>query len=79
MAAVVYLNGPAVAVRRSSFGGVWAWPLSPVGEDALFRFFCEPPAPIPPLGGKPAYIVEPYAAGDLAEHLQELGVEWEVQ
>jgi len=73
------LSKPGVAVQPDhTFGGGWAWPLNKAGRDALFGFFGEPPAPIAPLGDRPAYIVEPNESGDLAEYLRGEGVAWKV-
>lgn len=81
-ARVFELSKPDVGVIQSSFGGGWVWPLNAVGTQALRKFFGEEPASIPVMGNEGAallgYIVEPYQAGDLAEHLRSAGIVWKV-
>lgn len=70
---------PSVAVTRSSFGGGWAVALNAAGTQALHEFFGDEPVEQPALGGTLGYIVEPYQAVDLAEHLRSCNCEWEIR
>lgn len=70
---------PSVAVQRSSFGGGWVWGLNEAGSLALISFFQEPASEIPTTSNRPGWIVEPYQASDLSEHLQSCGLTWELQ
>lgn len=72
------LSKPGVAVQASTFGGGWAWPLNEKGREALRAYFGENPVPLRPLDGRKGYIVEPYDAHDLAEHLRACEVAWKV-
>jgi hypothetical protein len=78
MSGVFDLANPGAEAIRSTFGGGWIIPLTPAGSMALADFFDEEPAELPRLGGRAGYIVEPYQAGDLAEHLRAAGVAWKV-
>jgi hypothetical protein len=73
------LSNPHVRAVASPMGGGWAIPLTEEGTDALTDFFGEPPAPIAPLGGAEGYIVEPYQAVDVADHLRGAGLAWAVK
>jgi hypothetical protein len=70
---------PGAEVISSSFGGGWIIPLTPAGSIALADFFNEEPCKLAVLGGRAGYIVEPYQAGDLAEHLHGAGIAWRVR
>lgn len=64
-------------VYASTFGGGWIVPLTPKGEQALGEFFGEEPSDLAPIGAR-GFIVEPYQASDLAEHLTENELTWSV-
>jgi hypothetical protein len=78
MSGVFDLANPGAEAIRSPMGGGWIVPLTPAGSMALADFFDEEPVELAPLGGRAGYIVEPYQAGDLAEHLRAAGVAWKV-
>lgn len=69
-----------VQTIRSSFGGGWVIPLTPMGTQALMEFFGEEPDELAPLGGTAGYIVEPWQGTDLIEFMkiQGLAVECEL-
>lgn len=78
------MSAPDVGILRAPMGGAWAWPLTPAGTQTLFEFFDEEPNELPvPIGGEGGfargYIVEPYQAGDLAEHLHLCNCAWRVE
>lgn len=71
-------SAPNVAVRASTFGGGWIWPLDMAGAQALREFFGEgEPAECSPIGRK-AYIVDPQEERFLVEHLRACNCEWEI-
>lgn len=73
------LSKPGVeTIPCHTFGGGWAFPLTPDGQLALEGYFGEKPTPLAPHDGRLGYIVEPQDASDLAEHLQSIGVAWKV-
>lgn len=68
-----------VMVRRSKFGGGWAWSVDATGAQVLWQFFGEGPAAIP-IGDceGSGYIIEPDQTDNLAEYLRTAGVAWEL-
>lgn len=72
------LSKPGARAIPSSFGGGWIVPLTPAGTQALMKFFDDEPAPLDPIGGDAGWIVEPQQTSDLAVHLREAGVAWEI-
>jgi hypothetical protein len=78
MRTVFDLANPGADVIRSPMGGGWIVPLTPEASQSLMEFFDEEPSELAPLGGRSGYIVEPYQAGILAEHLRAAGIAWKV-
>ena len=60
-------------VMSAEFGGGWAFADTGTGRDALAEFYCEPPHALYPFGGEEGYIVEPWEARELLEHLKAEG------
>lgn len=60
-------------VMSTEFGGGWAFADTGTGRDALAEFYCEPPHALYPFGDEQGYIVEPWEARELLEHLKAEG------
>lgn len=60
-------RGLLVQTLPSAMGGGWVWGLNDPSREYLALFFDEQPAPITPLGGREAHILEPHEIENLAD------------